>query len=172
MGVWHWATSLAKERERRERERIAKASIYKEFFKGRDIYVSHEFKKNLKLFPHGDQTQFAEYLFDFLNKDNDGIVSFEEYLEAISITCRGSLEEKLKCEFFILIFSKITVRGSRDGISNLKFIWMRRNPNHFNLSRLRLYLYIQGHSSCMTKTRVAQSPEKKWKTLCQQYFQW
>ena len=64
---------------------------------------------NVQLFPHGDQTQFAEYLFDFLNKDNDGIVSFEEYLEAISITCRGSLEEKLKCEFFILISSTNTV---------------------------------------------------------------
>ena len=53
----------------------------------------------VKLFPHGDPAPFAEYIFDYVDVDCSGIITFEEFLKTISITCRGSLEEKLNCEW-------------------------------------------------------------------------
>ena len=52
----------------------------------------------LKLFPHGDPAPFAEYIFDYVDDDCSGVITFEEFLKTISITCRGTLEEKLNCE--------------------------------------------------------------------------
>ncbi|XP_055709078.1 Kv channel-interacting protein 4 isoform X4 [Phlebotomus papatasi] len=43
--------------------------------------------------------QYAHYVFNTLDQDRSGIVSFEEFVQGLSILSRGSLEEKLRWTF-------------------------------------------------------------------------
>ncbi|GMT06123.1 hypothetical protein PENTCL1PPCAC_28297 [Pristionchus entomophagus] len=52
-----------------------------------DIYI--------QLFPHGINSKYAEYVFRTFDSDGDRIISFEEFVNGLSIISRGSVLEKL-----------------------------------------------------------------------------
>lgn len=46
----------------------------------------------------GDNSRdFAEYVFDAFDENQDGIMGFDEFVQALSVTKRGRPDEKLKC---------------------------------------------------------------------------
>ncbi|XP_058821799.1 Kv channel-interacting protein 4-like isoform X2 [Topomyia yanbarensis] len=53
-----------------------------------------------QFFPQGANTSlYAHYVFNTLDKDHTGILSFENFVQGLSILSRGSLEEKLSWTF-------------------------------------------------------------------------
>ncbi|XP_077295361.1 A-type potassium channel modulatory protein KCNIP1 [Arctopsyche grandis] len=53
-----------------------------------------------QFFPQGANTsQYAHYVFNTLDQDNSGLLSFDEFVTGLSILSRGSLEEKLRWTF-------------------------------------------------------------------------
>jgi hypothetical protein len=48
-------------------------------------------------FPFGDPLKYASFVFDFLDIDNDGKLSFEEFIVSLDVSAKGTTEEKLEC---------------------------------------------------------------------------
>ncbi|GMM36491.1 frequenin [Saccharomycopsis crataegensis] len=59
-----------------------------------------EFLKIYKqFFPFGDPTDFANYIFNVFDKDKNGSIDFKEFIIVLSITSRGSKNEKLEWSY-------------------------------------------------------------------------
>ncbi|XP_039282823.1 Kv channel-interacting protein 1 isoform X1 [Nilaparvata lugens] len=53
-----------------------------------------------RFFPQGANTsQYAHYVFNTLDQDRSGLLSFEDFVHGLSILSRGSLDEKLRWTF-------------------------------------------------------------------------
>ncbi|GIY36568.1 calcium-binding protein NCS-1 [Caerostris extrusa] len=62
-------------------------------FDNHDIFWnSSTFTDNF--FPSGDPTRFVDYVFNVFDIDKNGVITFKEFILAISITTRGTVEEK------------------------------------------------------------------------------
>ncbi|XP_057654178.1 Kv channel-interacting protein 4-like isoform X2 [Diorhabda carinulata] len=53
-----------------------------------------------QFFPQGvNSSQYAHYVFNTLDQDHSGLISFEDFVQNLSILSRGSLDEKLRWAF-------------------------------------------------------------------------
>uniref|UniRef100_A0A0R3RXG2 Neuronal calcium sensor 1 n=1 Tax=Elaeophora elaphi TaxID=1147741 RepID=A0A0R3RXG2_9BILA len=93
---------------------------YKDFIKD---YPSGELKIEefqtiyKQFFPSGDPTKFAAFVFNVFDSNKDGCISFHEFITALSITSRGSLDEKLDWAFSLYDVDKdgyITMKEMAD----------------------------------------------------------
>lgn len=63
------------------------------------VFGIQEFQSIYKqVFPSGDPSKFAGFVFNVFDQDHSGTITFDEFITALSITSRGNLDEKLKCE--------------------------------------------------------------------------
>jgi len=63
------------------------------------ITKDHFMKMYEDFFPTGDPAPFAQHVFRTYDRNRDGRVEFREFLCGLSVSSRGSLEEKLRLAF-------------------------------------------------------------------------
>lgn len=67
--------------------------------------TKEEFKQIYgQFFPSGDPTRFVDYVFNVFDIDKNGVITFKEFILAISITTKGTVEEKLTWSFSLYDF--------------------------------------------------------------------
>ena len=54
-----------------------------------------------QLFPDGDATAFAQRVFHAYDRDRNGVIDFREFVISVSISSRGSIDDKLRWIFGI-----------------------------------------------------------------------
>ncbi|KAG7281959.1 hypothetical protein CRUP_003017 [Coryphaenoides rupestris] len=59
-----------------------------------------------KFFPHGDSSMYAHFLFQAFDVQNNGVVSFEDFVSGLSIILRGSVTDKLNWAFNLYDINK------------------------------------------------------------------
>ncbi|ETN77305.1 EF hand [Necator americanus] len=52
-------------------------------------------EKFAELFPHGDIEHYSDLLFDTFDNDGNGTINFQEFVKALSVLCRGTIDEKI-----------------------------------------------------------------------------
>ena len=48
-----------------------------------------------QIFPHGDTSKFSNSFFLLFDQNQDGLIEFDEFITALSVTSRGTLDEKI-----------------------------------------------------------------------------
>lgn len=62
--------------------------------------TAEDFKRiYCSFFPNGDSAMFSEYVFRTFDRNRDGVVDFQEFLEGVSVVTRGDLHTKLEWAF-------------------------------------------------------------------------
>ncbi|KAF8354165.1 ncs-7 [Pristionchus pacificus] len=81
------------------------------------------------LFPAGRNTKYAEYVFRTFDRDEDKIISFEEFVSGLSVISRGTTVEKLNWIFTLYDIDKKGVIGHSElmKISQSMFDLIGRN---------------------------------------------
>ena len=69
-----------------------------------------------QFFPQSNLDEYTEYLFKAFDSDKNGYIDFKEFMCGLSVTSRGSLDEKLECN------SPIT-HGLHSTILELGLLW-------------------------------------------------
>ncbi|XP_023277791.1 Kv channel-interacting protein 2-like [Seriola lalandi dorsalis] len=70
--------------------------------------VNEETFKNIysQFFPQGDSSMYAHFLFEAFDTQNNGAVSFEDFVISLSIILRGSITDKLNWAFNLYDLNK------------------------------------------------------------------
>ncbi|XP_050544618.1 Kv channel-interacting protein 1-like isoform X1 [Daktulosphaira vitifoliae] len=75
-----------------------------------------------QFFPQGDATQYAQYVFNTIKRNQSGKISFEDFLAILSKVSRGSVQEKLHWIFGLYDLNKdgvITKKEMQDVVHSI-----------------------------------------------------
>lgn len=50
-------------------------------------------------FPYGNASLYAHYVFKTFDKNRNGSITFKDFIQCLSLMCRGSIQEKLQWAF-------------------------------------------------------------------------
>ncbi|XP_032882221.1 Kv channel-interacting protein 4 isoform X2 [Amblyraja radiata] len=59
-----------------------------------------------QFFPQGDASTYAHFLFNAFDTDHNGSVSFEDFIQGLSVLLRGTIQDKLKWAFNLYDINK------------------------------------------------------------------
>lgn len=85
-----------------------------------------------QFFPFGDPSKFAAFVFKVFDQNSDGCISFQEFVTALSITSRGTIDEKLDWAFSLYDLDKdgcitkkemLLIVKSVYSITNIQWYW-------------------------------------------------